>query len=81
MPNSHEGHRDTYKLLTLKRAPSKADRQEVLCPGGRGGTRKAVGGFREHPGTRSRCQCLWGGAFEAETTNQVQILSPEALPV
>lgn len=57
MPNSHEGHRETYKLLTLEGAPSKADgRQEVLCPGGgrgvcgwqQGGHLEASGSIQHH---------------------------------
>lgn len=79
MPNSHEGHRDTYKLLTPEGAPNKADRrQELLCSGGGGGAAgRAFGGFREHPGTTSRCQCLRGGAFKAGENKTSQDTEPQ----
>lgn len=36
MPNSHEGQKDRYKLLTLQGEPSKVGRrcEVLLCPGG-----------------------------------------------
>lgn len=51
MPNSHEGHRDRYKLLTLEGAPSKVGRrQELLCVLRWGG--ESAGGHLGASGTR-----------------------------
>lgn len=78
MPNSHEGHRDTYKLLTLEGAPSKADgRQEVLCPGGAGGSREGIWRLQGASSTMSRGQCLRGGAFKAGENKTSQDTEPQ----
>lgn len=83
MPNSHEGHRDTYKLLTLEGAPSKADgRQEMLCPGGGeggegAGSWEGIWRLQGASSTTSRCQCLRGGAFKAGENKTSQDTEPQ----
>lgn len=84
MPNSHEGHRDTYKLLTLEGAPSKADgRQEVLCPGGGGGGQQ--GGHLEASGSiqhHEQMPVLTGRGLQGwRKQNKSTYRAPEALPV
>lgn len=77
MPNSHEGHRNRHKLLSLQGEPSKAGRgREILlclgCVAGRG-----LGGFRDQAPSRpddtvSGCDECGEGLSRLEKTQQVK---------
>lgn len=83
MPNSHEGHRDTYKSLTLEGAPSKADRrQEVLFPWGGGGSREGIWRLQEASRHHEQMSVLTGRGLQGwRTQNKSRYRAPEALPV